>query len=173
MGITPQTRAALIRAQEQQRMKLAELQARGAIGGPGIPQDAAPGEGLLEEFRRTLGIVRWLELKFAEGWTDGELPDLVEVVGSEASKVKMETLFGGWWQVYQAERKHLVQTSKLCLDAGIEERQLQLAERSADTMFAIINGVLSRLGLTEAQMRQVPTLIQSVIRDTIIPGELV
>lgn len=172
MGLSPQTRAALIRAQEQNRMKLAELQARGALGGPGIPDDASPGEGLLEEYRRTLGIVRWLELKFAEDWTD-DLPELVQVVGSEASKVKLETLFGGWWNIYQAERKHLVQTAKLCLDAGIEERQLQLAERSADTMFAIINGVVQRLGLTGEQLAQVPTLVQAVIRETVIPGELV
>lgn len=148
------------------RNKLWELQARGgAFGGPGIAHDAQPSDILLESVRRNAGIVRWLEMKISE-WelaATGKLPDLGKEIEGVNGVQYVPTYEAAWWNQYLEERKNLDRSAKMALDAGVAERQVKLAETSAQLMFRIITSALEQLGLTAEQEERVPAIMATVL----------
>lgn len=158
-GKNPTQRAAM---QRQIVARLHEKQAAGAFGGPGVPSELMPGDALLEEVRRTAGIVRWLEYRMATEWSDELIPLGKEVEGAAFTQW-VPTNESEWYAVYQKERQHLARCSKMCLDAGVAERQVKIAEANADLMYQIIASAFKALGLTEEQEQRVPAIMGEVL----------
>lgn len=144
------------------RTAMREMQARGAFGGPGVEDDLMPADALLEEVRRTAGIVRWVEMKMAEKW-DADLLELGEEVHGVNGVQYIPTNESGWLKIYQIERAHLARICKLALDAGVAERQVRIAEGSAELMYQIITSAIKQLGLTEDQQNRVPEIMATVL----------
>lgn len=59
----------------------------------------------------------------------------------------------------------MVRVSKLTIDAGIQERQVRLAEQQGMLLASVIRAVLERLNLTPDQHALVPQVVPTVIRE--------
>lgn len=112
----------------------------------------------MDELHRTAGHVFYLAAKIAEFDDDDELKQLDMTGRFEKPAV--------WVEMYANERKHLTAVAKACLDAGIAERQVRIAEGLADRLIAVIEAVLVAVGLdseTLARARaEVPAALRAV-----------
>lgn len=156
--------------------------------------DITPEQALLEEVRRSVALVRWLEEKISS-WQIDTTPLTDPPTQARAQEIKMarglglpaltEETFKGtpyatdahsWLILYREERDHMVRVSKLTIDAGIAERQVRLAENQGLLLATAINAILRALGLSPEQAAMVPSIVPQVLRqiasgDT-IPGEV-
>ena len=48
---------------------------------------------------------------------------------------------------YGRERDRLTRTAKICIDAGIDERRIRLAEQQGQLLARVIHGILTDLGV--------------------------
>lgn len=117
----------------------------------GIPVEVDPAQALLGEVQRTAGVVAWLdrvvgdldraEVTYGvryERWTPGEQGGR----GTEEGPGVNE-----WVKLWQAERRHLAAVCKAALDAGVQERQVQLAEEQGEMAGRVVQAVLDELNL--------------------------
>lgn len=161
-GNAPQAKAAAQR-------RVAEQKARAALETYGRKVDTSPTEALLDEVRWTAGHVQWLRDRVREleqaaltwGVTEqvekqaGEFPG-VDTTSSAAPNV--------WLDLYQRERKHLVDVCKAAISAGIEERRVKLAEQQGALLADVIRRILDDLGLTPEQQAKVATVVPMHLR---------
>ena len=102
----------------------------------GLPVEVEPVDALLQEVHRTAGHVAWLGAKIASFANDSDLAP-----GDEP---------GVWVRLYQAERAHQVRVAKACVDSGIAERQVRLAEAQgrqlADVLGVVVEGFFALVG---------------------------
>jgi hypothetical protein len=128
----------------------------------GLPREVEPHEALLEEVHRAAGHVAWLgevvgqleRNQLVHGITRTvQLPDGSRTVEARAA-------INIWVKLYQEERRDLVRTAKLALDAGVEERQVRLAEAQAQQLAQVIRAILTDLGhdLEDRRVRDVVRL---------------
>lgn len=141
-----------------------ELKVRRYLGkrAEGVPD---PGRVLLEEVARTASIVAWLEDKVAGlasddqvGWGVTEVVDS-SVEGSEGRTTKMSAQMSVWVDMLQRERSHLVKACQVAIQAGLQERQVRVAEAQGALVAGVIRGILGDLLLTQAQW----SLVQEVV----------
>lgn len=162
-GAAPRSRAAAER-------RLAEQAARKILETYGRPVDGiSPTEALLEEVRWTAGHVAWLRERVQElevealTWgrveevdrTSGEFPGL-DVTHAARPSV--------WLDLYQRERRHLLDVCKAAIAAGIEERRVRLAESQGALLAQVIQRILGDLHLTPEQQRLVPEVVPRHLR---------
>lgn len=154
-----------------------------AVATLGLPLDIGPADALLQEVQRTAGHVAWLANIIA-GLESGELvwgmaeeivePDIVskdgDVITTQVTG-KFRADFSVWYKLYSKERAHLAMVCKMALDAGVNERIVNMYEQVGDTFVTMIENVLNRLGLTDEQRRQVPAAVVSELRA--ITGETI
>ena len=142
----------------------------GFLGKPFMDDEEhkSPVDILLEEVQRTAAIVHWIESKMRD-WAD-ELIDLQETHPGQFSTTVAATNEALWYAVYQRERAHLAKVAKLAIDAGIDERKVQLAEAQTDIMVRIIDAAFDRLELSNEQAAKVPTILGEVIRESRMVG---
>jgi hypothetical protein len=149
-GRSPQARRA---ASE----RAGRVKAREAVAAFGLSRDVTPTEALLEEVRWSAGHVEWLRNRIAEFdgaiWRDGEV----------VPRALLE--------VYGQERDRLVRIAKTTLDAGVEERRVQLAESQGALVAGAIRRILVRLQLTPEQETLVGTVVPSELRALAGGGE--
>lgn len=135
---------------------------------------------LLEEVRRSVAMVRWLEEKIS-AWqvpdpddpnddpADAEvrqspglgLPALVEETSKGAPGA---TDTQAWLLLYREERKHAAQVAKMCIDANISKRMVDLATSQGNAITTVVREVLKALNLTAIQAQMVPQVVPDVIR---------
>ena len=127
-----------------------------------MPREVEPHEALLEEVHRAAGHVAWLgevvgqleRNQVVHGITRTvQLPDGSRTVEARAA-------INIWVKLYQEERRDMVRTAKLALDAGVEERQVRLAEGQAQQLAQVIRAILTDLGhdLEDRRVRDVVRL---------------
>lgn len=130
----------------------------------GLPITIDPRDALLEEVYRTAGAVAWLQERVESispddlVWGKTEESDL-QATEFPGVNVKREAKPNIWLDLYQRERKHLVEVCRVAIAAGIEERRVRLAEQMGSQLAAVIRAVLGGLGLTAQQWDAVPSLI--------------
>jgi len=143
-------------------------------GNPELVGDISPAEALLEEVRRSVALVRWLEQRIAMwqydsatpeeqlGWERlGGLPALMAETARGASSFTDER---EWLMIYREERKHMASISKMAIDAGVQERLVRLAEDQGRLLASAIQAVLDALNLTPAQHAIVPQVVPVILR---------
>jgi hypothetical protein len=84
-----------------------------------------------------------------------------EIAGLE--KATEPTAFGAvlniWIKTRQVAMAQLAKYSKMALDAGVAERQVQLAERYGEMLATLISGILGDLELTKKQQKAAPAIV--------------
>lgn len=134
----------------------------------GKPIDTNPIEALLDEVSRTAGHVAFLGGKIARWPAENQLDENDAITPA----------LSGWIQLYQSERKHLVAVSKAALDAGVNERLVQIAEHQGARLADSVESILRSLNLSPEQWRLVPEVVPQILRGLIpslpaIEGEVV
>lgn len=123
----------------------------------GLPREVDPHSALLEELHRTAGAVEWLAAVVA---------DIGQ--GDVAGSVFVE--------LWQGERDRLVKVARACVDVGIEERRVRLAESAGAALASVVRAVLERLGLSEEQQVLALSVVPEELRRLAVgsvPGEVV
>lgn len=147
-----------------------------------------PEQALLEEVRRSVALVRWLEEKISawefidlESLTERERDAVTNIKGLGLPALTTESEKGtpyatdvhSWLILYREEREHMVKVSKMTLDAGIQERQVRLAEQQGLLLSSVIRRILDALILSPEQQLLIPQVVPQIIRSaTTIQGEL-
>jgi hypothetical protein len=111
----------------------------------GLPREVDPHQALLEELHRTAGAVAYLGQIVA----DGDQSDLKQYASAGSFESSIDGVDRAlvwekpsiWLELYQRERKHLVAVAKTCVDVGIEERRVRLAEQQGELLAAVIRGI--------------------------------
>lgn len=86
-----------------------------------------------------------------------------------------------WVAMYDAERERLMRWSKACRDAGVDERQVALAEADGrrivamllagfDALFALLEGDVAGDRLAELRRDQLPDIVRKAIETTAVEG---
>ncbi len=135
-----------------------------------VDENASPADIILDELIRTNAAVQFIQSQM-EGTWDPELVELREEVIGEQGVSVVETEEARWLAVYQNERDRLVRVAKVAHDMGIDERRIELAERQAQIMFTVINGLVEAMGLTDEQRALVPKLMPTLIQQAAIPAK--
>jgi hypothetical protein len=119
------------------------LEAEQAVVTYGLPREVDPHSALLEELHRTAGHVAWL------GQLVGDLNqrDLKQYQLAESGGVIERPAI--WVELYHRERAHFAKVAKTCVDVGIEERRVKLAEQQGELLAQVIRGVLTDLGVAD------------------------
>jgi hypothetical protein len=108
----------------------------------GKPKRVMPGAALMEMLETAYGLVHWL--------------------ANELAKHKDLTTFEArvLVQAHAQERDRVAHIAKTALDAGVQERQILLAERWGELIARAIEGILGDLNLTSGQKQSVPTVVR-------------
>jgi hypothetical protein len=136
-------------------------------------------EILIAEVRRAAAFVRYLEEQIgqwqaAKGRLDPHgtgLPELLDRFEGKAIPTEQRE----WLVMYRDERKHLAAVAKSCIDAGISQRMVEMAQRVSDQdamlLATAIKVILERLGLSNTQAALVPQIVPDVLR-RVVAGEV-
>lgn len=137
-------------------------------GGFDIPEDISPIQVLVEEMRRTLGFVRWIEMMIGKQFPGNKLPALGHAhYDIKNSMQTSSTEEAAWLQLWQQERLQLIKVAKLCHDCGVDEQKIALAESQSALMFDILQACFDALELTGAQQSRIPMLLPTIIRGAV------
>jgi hypothetical protein len=153
-GFAPQ----VIRATERRRQERA---AEAAVATYGLPVDIAPTDALLEEVRWTAGHVAWLRTRVAELEADSLVWGTTKSDHQGATEAAAVNV---WLDLYQRERRHLLDVCRAAIGAGIEERRVKLAESMGALLASVIRAILDDLDLTPEQQAQVPEVVPRRLR---------
>lgn len=142
---------------------LQHRQAEQAVATYGLPRDVDPHTALAEEVARTAGHVAWLGAKIREleddelvwGTTEQTDKGATEFPGTDTTSEAKPSV---WVKLYQDERAHLTRVAKAAVDAGVEERRVQLAEQQGELIAKVIRGVLDDLGVGDRE--DVPRVVR-------------
>lgn len=104
----------------------------------GTPQ-ISPWDAILNEVRRSAHRVAWLEAKIADVANVDD--DLLPPSGAAWP----------WVQMQNAERKHLLEASKIAFAAGISAHMVRVAETEAQMMAQAAKAALETLNLSEEE----------------------
>lgn len=160
-------RSPIAKAAAERRLK--EQEARAAVTMFGLPREVDARDALLEEVYRTAGAVDWLTEKVRElapdaavwGVTERTEKTATEFEGIDTTEAAAVNI---WIELWQKERKHLVDVSKAAIAAGIEERRVRLAEQQGALLASVIKQILGDLDLTPSQADRAPQIVAGHLR---------
>lgn len=132
------------------KAEVQRLRAAAAVEQYGLPVDTDPYQALLDELARCAGHVAWLRHKVGELQDEGDLLDvnMVGPVGGGQGAIP-EWKPSVWIKMYNEERDRLTKVAKTCIDAGIAERQVRIAEAQGLMIAVVIRGILKKLGVAD------------------------
>lgn len=122
----------------------------------GKPIETDPIQALLDEVSRTSGYIAWISQRIGQF--------KVPVVDDEGLPVALPPEVQGWLNQLMSERMQLVRTAKAALDAGINERLVQIAEHQGTRFAGAIEEILDALQLTEKQRALIPQVVPNALR---------
>lgn len=157
------------RAKAGAEKRLAEAKALAAVETFGLPREIDPRDALLEEVYRTAGAIDWLHQQVRELTSNEVVWGMTEEVSKTATEYEgVDTTHAAtvnmWVELWQKERKHLVDVSKAAISAGIEERRVKLAEQQGALLASVIKGILGELQLTATQAASAPAIVAQHLR---------
>lgn len=143
-GRSPQARAAAAHRLQRRHLEgdLGALLAELELDASGRD----PVDALLDAVHRCWAMAKVLGALTGGLSTSAGSPDAMwgpNHLGDGAPHV-LTTMYGQWLE-------RAARASKLAIDAGVEERRVQLAERVGAVMVDVLRGVLDDIGLTEEQ----------------------
>lgn len=160
-GAAPQVRAAVESRRSSQR-------AERAVAEFALARDIEPQRALLEALHRWAGVVAYLGGVIGDFTSDDDLKQLSR--GSEQFERPAV-----WVELYNTGLREMAKVAKACLDAGIDERRIALAEEHGRTLDGVLRRVLTAvfsglaaLGLRadvleEFQREQLPAIVRAAV----------
>lgn len=142
--------------------------AQRAVSTFGLPREVDPRDALLEEVHRSAGHVDWLRQQVADleaGQVVWGPTEAKRSTGKDGDSLTQAAAVNVWVQLYNEERRHLVNVSKAAIAAGIEERRVRLAEQQGAALAGVIRGILTDLDLTPAQAALVGEIVPRRLRE--------
>lgn len=125
-------------------------EAREIVNTLNVPVPIDPMDALLDELARTNGMIAWLGSKVASLQEERETglggSEMVGPVGGASGGIP-EWKPSVWIAMWEDERSHLARVAKLCLDAGIDEKRVRLAEQHGQLLASVVTSVLTKLGI--------------------------
>lgn len=158
----------VVRAAAERR--LAERQALMAVETFGLPREVDPHSALLEELHRAAGAVQWLGAVVSDLERSEVTWGLVkETRGTQLEKgtdngTTRAAAVNVWVRLWQEERDRLTKVAKTCVDVGIEERKVRLAEAAGQQLASVVRAVLDRLELTDEQRSRALVVVPEEFR---------
>lgn len=143
-----------------------KMQAEAALQTYGIPIKTTAIAALEDELWRTAGHVEWLSAVVANLETtvsDRDTEGIFDWQRSANGQLWRQPSV--WVQMYQSERKHLIDVAAKLVRLGVDKERLDVIRSSGLKMASVFQAVLgdARLGLTEEQIKVVPDLIREHI----------
>jgi hypothetical protein len=133
-----------------------------AVASLGLPREVEPHTALLEEVHRAAGHVAWLAEVVGQLDQSQIVHGITRTVQAAdgTRTVEARATVNVWVRLYQEWHDRLVRVAKTAIDAGVEERQVRLAEAQAQRLAAVIRAILTDLGydLEEENVRKVVRL---------------
>lgn len=148
----------------QKRLTLAKIRSElDALGGQ---LNVEPTEAMLvmvKEAAFNVAFLRSLVEQLRQGWESdaGAGDGIVGRVDPEKWTAKEHVLVA----MYDRERDRLVRYAKMCRDAGVEERRVQIAEEQGRWLTRTLDLVFERLGLTTEQHNALPDIMRQVVKE--------
>lgn len=125
----------------------AKLMAESLAHAYGLPKDIDPQDALIEELHRTAGHVGYLQTLVA-ALEEDDLHGEVGTTGhSEGKTFLAKSEPNVLVRMYQTERKMLERIAKSCIEAGIEERRVRIAEDQGKLFAQVVQGILKDLDI--------------------------
>lgn len=131
-----------------------------------LPLNIDPKDALLEELHRTAGIIAFYEYQITELTGTTVTNALTGPVGTEGPTESGAEQYPKseahiWIRLHQEEREHYVKIAKVCIDAGIAEREVKIAEAQAAMIAQGIRALLNALNIPLDDPK-----VRSAIRDS-------
>jgi len=147
----------------------AKTLAANAVATFGLPREIDPRDALLEEIYRTAGAVDWLHQQVQKLEAEKVTWGISEEVEKQASEfpgvdTTRKAAVNVWVELWQKERRHLVDVCKAAVQAGLEERRVRLAEQQGAMLAGVIKNILGDLDLTPEQQGLVATVVPRHLR---------
>jgi hypothetical protein len=147
-GNTPSHIKAASKTRVMQRMKAAY----------GDMVEIDPGQALLDEVKRSAGIVEWIA-SVVRDFTEFDMDNPDEKEMRRAAL--QQNAFDGWqaaaWvELFFKERRHLAAVSKMALDANVAERRTQIEQDKISLMAIAIKAIVDDLHPTAEQRAAFP-----------------
>lgn len=139
-----------------------------AVGTLGLPLDIGPQDALLEEVQRTAGHVAWLAERIAAltltavlwntterqpttfaAQNDAQGPCLPS--SPQAVSITESAALTVWLDLYQRERRHLVEVAHIAITCGVAERSIEVSQRQGQQIAVVVEGALADLGVESGQ----------------------
>lgn len=144
---------------------VARREAEKALAGFGVLRPVDPAQALLEEVWRSAALVALYESIV----TNLDQADLVWGIvrrkeGGDDHGTTWQAAPNVWLGLLNEERDRLAARCVAALKAGLEERQVQLAEREGELIASVIHGILGDLRLSAAQQQLVRTVVPRHLR---------
>lgn len=164
-GTAPQTRAAATRRREEEKAKWI---ARTLIKNETVD----PAQALIDLVYSTRGEVTYWETRVAELQEQDEkrlTTGLTKVTeGKEKGGVTtlrtVETIAAIEYRMLIDAKQRLMTAAATALKAGVDERQVRLAENQGAQTNHVIRQILDALDLTEEQRALIPTIVPKALR---------
>lgn len=146
------------------RVHLEGQRAIAAVRTFGLAQNVEPQQALLDELSRTHAIVGFWEGKVQE-LEDDQLVGPIGGQGVNEAGVEFHPRSEAhiYVRLHQQEREHLIRVAKACVDAGIAERQIELAEQQGALLALAVKSILADLGLDPADPK-----VRKVVRSRLL-----
>jgi hypothetical protein len=146
----------------------------------GVPLDVSPHEALLQCIRITAGEVGYCNLqiqKLSEHEVVGSPIRTTERIGGKEgdyTEVTEEPVaLNIWVRTRQSALERLAKFSKMALDAGVNERRVQVAEGMAQLLAPVLKAIFDDLKLTPEQRKKAPAIMRAHLTELEGEPELV
>lgn len=158
-GGAPQVRAKTKAREEKRR-------AEAMVATYGLPIDIAPQDAILAEVHRCAGSIAWIESRLQDLSPSDLIWGTTKVkTGGDDRGTTEEAVPHVLLKIYQDERDRLVRVCAVALRAGIEERQVKLAESQGAMVVKALRAILADLQLTAAQKALVADVVPRRLRE--------
>lgn len=164
--VCPSHGGATGRAKAAAERRVATASARAIAQSLGVAIETDPHRALLDEVHRAAGVVAWLGSQVAALDRTAVTFGVTKTVegGPQGGTTERRAAVNIWVQLYGEERDRLVRAAKAALDAGVEERRVELAEHTGLMIVEMITSVLNNIDLTNEQRRSADKAIATQLR---------
>jgi hypothetical protein len=146
--------------------RVADQKVRALVATYGLPVEITPEKAILDEIHRTAGHVAWLEERIRELDADQLIWGVTkEKDGGEDRGTTFEAVPHAFLKLYQQERSHLAKVCSDAIRAGLEARQVKLAEEQGAMVAQAVRAILNDLKLTAEQRALVSTIVPQHLRE--------
>lgn len=134
------------------------------FGGDPDTIDLTPEEAILEEVRRSVAMVRYIQQQISQWQPDaGDLGALPALTDETTKGMSAETDAAGWLKLYREERAHMLRASKMAIDVGISLLMVKLAQEQGIRLASAVQEILDSLSLTPDQAQLVPVVVPEIL----------